>query len=288
MKKLGMAKVLVYVFLIVITLLNLFPVVVMIFTSLKGNDELISGAFSLLPRDWHFENYLQAMESGKWGLYFKNSLIVTLVVTAGSLLFNTLAGYTFARIRFRGSTIIFVCLLAGMMVPAQSIVVPQFIIMKSIPLFGHNDIWGQGGTGWLNTYYALIIPALSGSIGIFMARQFFSGFPKDLDEAGYMDGLGYFGTYLRIFLPLSGPLMATLGILKIVSVWNEFFQPLIFTNTESMRTIQLALSLFKGEFTIQYNLLMAATVLVSLPMLVAFLLFQKQFVGSIVSSGVKG
>ncbi|GIP09641.1 bicyclomycin resistance protein [Paenibacillus macerans] len=288
MKKLGMAKILVYVFLIVITLLNLFPVVVMIFTSLKGNDELISGAFSLLPRDWHFENYLKAMESGKWGLYFKNSLIVTLVVTAGSLLFNTLAGYTFARIRFRGSTIIFVCLLAGMMVPAQSIVVPQFIIMKSIPLFGHNDIWGQGGTGWLNTYYALIIPALSGSIGIFMARQFFSGFPKDLDEAGYMDGLGYFGTYLRIFLPLSGPLMATLGILKIVSVWNEFFQPLIFTNTESMRTIQLALSLFKGEFTIQYNLLMAATVLVSLPMLVAFLLFQKQFVGSIVSSGVKG
>ncbi|MEK5163723.1 carbohydrate ABC transporter permease [Paenibacillus sp. FSL R5-0527] len=283
-----MAKVLVYVFLIVITLLNLFPVVVMIFTSLKGNDELISGAFSLLPRDWHFENYQQAMESGKWGLYFKNSLIVTLVVTAGSLLFNTLAGYTFARIRFRGSTIIFVCLLAGMMVPAQSIVVPQFIIMKSIPLFGHNDIWGQGGTGWLNTYYALIIPALSGSIGIFMARQFFSGFPKDLDEAGYMDGLGYFGTYLRIFLPLSGPLMATLGILKIVSVWNEFFQPLIFTNTESMRTIQLALSLFKGEFTIQYNLLMAATVLVSLPMLAAFLLFQKQFVGSIVSSGVKG
>lgn len=288
MKKLGMAKILVYVFLIVITLFNLFPVVVMIFTSLKGNDELISGAFSLLPRDWHFENYLKAMESGKWGLYFKNSLIVTLVVTAGSLLFNTLAGYTFARIRFRGSTIIFVCLLAGMMVPAQSIVVPQFIIMKSIPLFGHNDIWGQGGTGWLNTYYALIIPALSGSIGIFMARQFFSGFPKDLDEAGYMDGLGYFGTYLRIFLPLSGPLMATLGILKIVSVWNEFFQPLIFTNTESMRTIQLALSLFKGEFTIQYNLLMAATVLVSLPMLVAFLLFQKQFVGSIVSSGVKG
>ncbi|MCM3699568.1 carbohydrate ABC transporter permease [Paenibacillus macerans] len=288
MKKLSMAKVLVYVFLIVITLLNLFPVVVMIFTSLKGNDELISGAFSLLPREWHFENYLQAMESGKWGLYFKNSLIVTLVVTAGSLLFNTLAGYTFARIRFRGSTIIFVCLLAGMMVPAQSIVVPQFIIMKSIPLFGHNDIWGQGGTGWLNTYYALIIPALSGSIGIFMARQFFSGFPKDLDEAGYMDGLGYFGTYLRIFLPLSGPLMATLGILKIVSVWNEFFQPLIFTNTESMRTIQLALSLFKGEFTIQYNLLMAATVLVSLPMLVAFLVFQKQFVGSIVSSGVKG
>lgn len=288
MKKFGLARVLVYVFLIVITLLNLFPVVIMIFTSLKGNDELISGAFSLLPRDWHFDNYLKAMESGKWGLYFKNSLVVTLVVTFGSLLFNTLAGYTFARIRFRGSTIIFVCLLAGMMVPAQSIVVPQFIIMKSIPLFGHNDIWGQGGTGWLNTYYALIIPALSGSIGIFMARQFFSAFPKDLDEAGYMDGLGYFGTYLRIFLPLSGPLMATLGILKIVSVWNEFFQPLIFTNTESMRTIQLALSLFKGEFTIQYNLLMAATVLVSLPMLVAFLLFQKQFVGSIVSSGVKG
>ena len=283
-----MTKCLITVFLIAITLLNLMPVVIMFFTSLKGNDELISGTFSLLPREWHFDNYAKAMESGKWALYFKNSLIVTLVVTAGSLLFNTLAGFTFARIRFRGSTFIFVCLLAGMMVPAQSIVVPQFIIMKSIPLFGQNDIWGQGGTGWLNTYFALIVPALSGSIGIFMARQFFASFPKDLDEAGYMDGLGYFGTYWRIFLPLSGPLLATLGILKIVSVWNEFFQPLIFTNTESMRTIQLALSLFKGEFTIQYNLLMAATVLVSLPMLAAFLLFQKQFVGSIVSSGVKG
>lgn len=288
MKLTQMSKTWLYIVLTIVTIINLVPLFFMVFTSFKGNAELVSGKLTLLPQEWHFDNYVKAMQKGNWGLYFKNSFIVTLVATAGSLFFNTLAGYTFARIRFAGSSIIFICLLVGMMVPAQAIVVPQFIIMKNIPFFGHNDMFGHGGTGWLNTYWALIVPALSGSIGIFMARQFYAGFPKDLDEAGFMDGNGYLGMYLRIYLPLSGPLLASLGILKIVSVWNDFFGPLIFTSKENMRTIQLALSVFKGEFTIQYNLLMAATMLISLPMIIAFFVFQKQFVGSIVSSGVKG
>jgi len=277
-----------YIVLILITTANLIPIFIVLFTSLKSDAEMVTGHLTLLPQEWHLDNYINAMTATAWGKYFKNSLIVTLVATFGSLFFNTLAGYTFARIRFAAKELLFICLLVGLMVPQQAIIVPQFIIMKSIPFFGHNDLFGNGGTGWLNTYYALIVPALSGSIGIFMARQFYSTFPKELDEAGYMDGNGYFGMYMRIFLPLSGPLLASLGILKIVSVWNDFFGPLIYTNTESMRTIQLGLQVFQGEYTVKYNELMAATIVVSIPMILAFVLFQKHFVASLISTSVKG
>ncbi|MFE5321632.1 carbohydrate ABC transporter permease [Paenibacillus sp. NPDC056579] len=264
------------------------PLLIMIFTSLKGDAEIANTAGSLLPKDWKFENYLLAMQSGKWGVYFQNSIIVTVCAVGGSLLFNTLSGYTFARIDFKGREVIFIALLLGLMVPPQVTIITQFIILKSVPLFGGNDWLGSGGQGLLDSYWALIIPELSGSFGIFLSRQFYLGFPKEMDEAASIDGSGIFRSFWTIYLPLSGPLLATLGILKTVHVWNDFFHPLIYTNSEMMRTIQLGLQMFHGQYEIKFNLLMAASVVVSLPLCIAFFVFQRYFVQSMISTSVKG
>ncbi|WP_420819481.1 carbohydrate ABC transporter permease [Paenibacillus thalictri] len=278
----------VYAVLAIFSLAMVLPFVVMIFTSFKGDEEFSLGTNHLLPMNWHPENFMRAMMMTDWATYFKNSVVVTCLAVIGSLFFNSLAGYTFARLAFKGRDVLFIILLIGLMVPPQVTIIPQFLIMKSIPLFGGNDLFGQGGTGWLDSYYALVIPELSGSFGIFLARQFYLQFPRALDDAAHMDGAGYFRTFLQIYLPQSGPLMATLGIFKTVSVWNDFFHPLIYTTSETMRTVQLGLQVFNGEYRIQYNLLMAATLIVSLPLIAMFFIFQKQFIKSLVSSSVKG
>ena len=277
-----------YVVLFAVSLTMIAPLLVMVFTSLKGNSELANMSATLLPKEWAFGNYAQAMGSGNWGQYFKNSIIVTVVTVAGSLLFNTMSGYAFARLSFRGRDALFIVLLLGLMVPPQVTVLTQFIILKSVPLFGGNDIFGQGGIGWLDSYFALIVPELSGAIGIFLARQYYLSFPKEMDEAARVDGSGAFGSFIRIYLPLSGPIIATLVILKTVYMWNDFFHPLIYTSSESMRTVQLGLQMFHGQYDIKLNLLMAASVVVSLPLVAAFFMFQRYFIESLVSTSVKG
>ncbi|WP_435166130.1 carbohydrate ABC transporter permease [Paenibacillus glycanilyticus] len=277
-----------YFVLVLISAITVLPLLIAFFTSMKGDAEFSLGAMSLLPETWHLDNYAKALQKGDWPTYFKNTAIVTIVVVIGSLLINSLSGFTFARISFKGNQPIFLAMLAGMMVPAQVVIIPQFLIMKSIPLFGGNNFVGSGGNGWLDSYYALIIPELAGAFGIFMARQFYLQFPKALDEAAFIDGAGYLRLFFTIYLPQSGPLVATLGIFKFVSVWNDFFHPLIYTNSESMRTLQLGLQVFRGEHGVQYNLLMAASLLVSLPIIVMFFVFQKQFIRSVMASSVKG
>lgn len=286
--KLRSAGLLLTAALAVVSALMIAPLLIMIFTSLKGNAEIANTAGSLLPKEWKFENYVLAMQAGNWGVYFKNSIIVTVLAVGGSLIFNSLSGYTFARVSFRGRDIIFVALLLGLMVPPQVTIITQFIMLKSVPLFGGNDLFGQGGQGWLDSYYALIVPELSGSLGIFLARQFYLGFPREMDEAASIDGSGIFRSFWKIYLPLSGPLLATLGILKTVHVWNDFFHPLVYTNSEAMRTIQLGLQVFHGQYEIKFNLLMAASVIVSLPLCIAFFVFQRHFVQSLISTSVKG
>ncbi|RXZ78381.1 carbohydrate ABC transporter permease [Paenibacillaceae bacterium] len=288
MKHTNTERWLAYLFLGLTAAVTIIPFLTILFTSLKGDNEFALGSVSLFPSSWHPENFMRALQMADWGLFFKNSIIITAAALVGSLIINTLAGYTFARIRFAGGTFLFLLLLIGLMVPAQVTIIPQFLIMKSIPLFGGNDWLGQGGNGWLDSYYALIVPELAGAFGVFMARQFYSQFPRALDDAAYIDGASYLRLFFSVYLPLSGPLLATLGIFKFVAVWNDFFHPLIYTNSPSMRTIQLGLQVFRGEFSVHYNLLMAASLLVSIPIVIMFFLFQKQFIRSVVSNSVKG
>lgn len=287
-KKNNALKILTIVILSIWGIITLLPIIFVIFTAFKTDPEISLSGFKWLPSSFtNFENFIQAWYMGDWLGYFKNSVIITVVVVAGSLVINSLAGYAFARLDFKGKNILFMAVLMGMMVSPQSIIIPQFVMLRSFPLVGGNNILGQGGTGLLDSYAALIIPFLAGSFGIFLCRQFYSTFPRELDEAARIDGCGPVKTYIYIFLPMSKTILATLTILKGVSTWNDFFYPLILTSSEKMKTVQLGLQMFRGSTATHYNWLMAATLITSIPMVILYFCAQKYFVQGIASTGMK-
>jgi multiple sugar transport system permease protein len=259
----------------------------MISTSLKSTEELASIAFTLLPREASFDNYAAAMQRGSWLKYFWNSFYVTFVTVFISLFINSIAGYSFARLRFRGRDALFIVSLVGLMIPPQTTMIPVFIMLRHFPLAGGNDFFGQGGLGLVNTYAGLIIPFIAGSYGVFLFRQFYLNFPHSLDDAAEIDGLGKVKTFYLIYVPLSKPVFATLGALKATQTWNEYIWPLIITTTDEMKTVQLALSFFRDEYEIQWNYLMAATAIITLPLILIYLFSQKYFVEGIVTTGIK-
>lgn len=175
-----------------------------------------------------------------------------------------------------------------MMVPMQTVMIPIYLKVKSIPLAGGNNILGQGGTGLLNTTWGVIAPLLAGAFGLFLCRQFFANFPTSLDEAAKIDGCSNIRTFFRIYLPLSKPVLATLAILKFTDGWNQYTWPLIITNSDEGRTLQLALAMFRGSSVIKWDLLMAGTIITCIPVLIIFLALQKYYVQGIVTSGLKG
>lgn len=269
------------------SLVMLIPVIMMFVTSMKTMEEIKSPVFHLLPKEVSFRNYADAMSNGIWPVYFRNSLLITGAAVLFSLLFNSIAGYAFARLNFRGSKVMFLFLMMGLMMPPQVTMLPTFLIMAKFPLMGGNDVFGNGGTGLVNTYAGLVIPLVSGSYGVFLCKQFYENFPRSLDEAAMIDGAGKWRTYFTIYLPNSKAILATLGLLKAVSVWNDYMWPLVMTNSERMKTVQLALTMFKTDSGIMWNQMMAAAVLVALPMFVLFLCAQKYFIQGIVTSGLK-
>lgn len=271
----------------VVSLLVLLPIIMMISTSLKTTGEINSAVFHFLPERFNLDNYVEAMSTGSWLIYFRNSLIITITSIVFSLLFNSIAGYAFARLKFRGSKILFTFLLVGLMMPPQVTMLPTFLIMAKFPLMGGNDILGFGGSGLMNTLPGVIIPLVSGSFGIFLCKQFYENFPRSLDEAAMIDGASKWKTYFSIYIPNSKVILATLALLKGSAVWNDYLWPLVMTNSESMRTVQLALTMFRDESTVRWGPMMAAATLISLPMIVLFLFAQKYFVQGIVSTGLK-
>ncbi|MDD3336137.1 MAG: carbohydrate ABC transporter permease [Eubacteriales bacterium] len=275
--------------LIVLALVWLVPVVFVLLSSFKTDAEMTLRKFSWLPLTWNFDNYVNAFSvpGYQWSRYFGNSTYVTIISVAGSIAFNSMAGYALARLKFRFRNAIFIVFLTGMMIPPQSIILPQFLIMNGIPLLGNNNWMGQGGSGLLNSLWAIIIPQLCGAFGIFMCRQFYLSFPQSLDDAARIDGCTEFKIYSKIYLPQSTTLLATLTIVKTISVWNDFFYPLIMTTTSDKRTVQLALQVFKGANTSRWNWIMAITLVTILPTLFIFMVAQKYFVQSVASSGMK-
>lgn len=266
-----------------------FPFLVMASVSLQSMDQVYAPELRMLPRPAQFENYPRALTNGDWGRYLLNSLYVSGMATAISLFINAMTGYAFARIEFPFRRALFVLVLAGMMIPPQVTLVPLFILMKQFPLLGGNDILGQGGSGLVDTFAGLILPYAAGSFGVFLCRQFYVMFPKELDEAAKMDGCGRFHAFRSIYLPLSGPVLGALAVLKFTGSWNEYTWPLVMTNTGADRitTVQLALTRFRNEGEIFWNELMAATLVSSLVILIVFLLMQKHFVSGLMAGSVK-
>lgn len=275
-------------FLVVLCLVIGVPFLMAISVSLQTMPEINAPKITLIPETAQWQNYADAMHNGNWGLYLKNSAVITIVTVVISLVINSMSGYVFARIPFRGSNALFLLILVGMMIPAQVTLIPVFRLVVAWPLAGGNDIFGQGGTGLYNTAAGLILPYIAGSFGVFLCRQFYVGFPRELDDAAQIDGCGRFGQFLRIYLPLSGPVLASLGVLKFTGTWNEYMWPLVMTSGEGLRTVQIALTMFRDESEIKWNLLMAATIVGSMPIYVVFFFAQKHFVSGLLAGSVKG
>ena len=273
---------------LIVVLVVTFPFVVMVSISLQSKAELFSTTPILIPEKLLFSNYSDAMKTANWGRYFFNSFFIAAVVTAVSLVINSMAGYVFARIKFRFSKPLFIIVLAGMMIPPQVTMIPVFSMLRSFPLVNGNDILGNGGSGLIDTYAGMILPFRAGSFGVFLCRQYYISFPRELDDAAKVDGCGRIRSFFSIYLPLSKPVLASLGVLKFTGTWNEYTWPLIMARSDSMKTVQVALTLFRNESEIRWNLMMAATILISLSVYIVFGCAQKHFVNGILAGSVKG
>ncbi len=266
-----------YFMMITIALFTVIPFVWMVIASLHPSHGNLPSPAHLIPKVWHWENYrvVFSMDAAPFVRFFWNTLLVAVCVVFGQLAICSLAGYGFARLHFPGRDLLFFLFLATMMIPGQVTMIPAFLIVRSF--------------GWLNTYWALIIPGISSAFGIFLLRQFFITLPKDLDDAARLDGCGDLSIYWRIALPLSRPALATLGAFAFISTWTDFFWPLLVTSTTGMRTLEVGLSLFKDSFgNTNWPLQMAASVLVLFPVLMVFLFTQRFFVQGIALTGLKG
>ena len=204
-----------------------------------------------------------------------NSLFVALLTTIGQVLFASMAGYAFARLKFWGRDVLFLIILITMLIPPQVNIIPLFFLMRELHL--------------IDTYWALILPGLFGGFGIFMMRQYFLGYPKDLEEAAKIDGCNLFESFFKIALPLALPTVVTLALFTFVTTWNSFMWPLISTNSESMRTLPVGLAIFKGSFReiTLWGELLACSVICTVPVIGVFLLGKKYFINDIMQGGVK-
>jgi multiple sugar transport system permease protein len=241
-----------------------------------------------IPTEPNLDNYRRFFKEQRVGRYFFNSAFVAISVTILQLFVSSLAAYCFAKRRFPGRDFIFLALLGSMMIPGQVTIIPQYIIMKHIPLFGENDILGNGGHGWLDSYWGLILPHAFSAFTIFLLRQYMQTSPNDLLDAARVDGASEFRIYSQIVMPLCVPALAALAIFIFSYHWDEFYWPLIVVSSEDLRTLPLGLALFVVQNRTVWDLLMAGAVVATLPVLVVFLIFQRHFVRGIAMSGMKG
>jgi multiple sugar transport system permease protein len=263
------------------------PFLWMVLTALKSPAEVAT--FSWLPSSLHFENFVIAMQAAPFPKYFLNSLLLTVGETALTLVFCTMAGYALAQLPIRGAKGFLNYFILLMMVPFQIILVPLFLLVKSVPLFGGNDIFGQGGTGWLNTWWALIVPLAMAPLFTFLARQFYVTLPPELADAARVDGVGEIGIFFRIMTPLVGPALVTIGVFQVEAAWNAFLWPLIVTSTDDLRPLQVGLAIFSQDpLNVQWTYLMAGATLATVPMIIVFLFAQRRFVEGMASAGLKG
>ncbi len=255
-----------------LSLVMLTPMVWMVVTAVSTQAE--SRQFPPgLPASIQWSNFSDVWTGSPFGQWLVNTAIVSGVVVISNLVLCSLAGYAFARVRFRGSGLAFMLLLATLMVPFQVVLIPTLLIVKSFGLIDHLG--------------ALIVPNLVTAFGVFMMRQFFLALPPDLEEAARIDGASRLGVFWKILVPLMGPPLATLAILTFLSIWNDFLWPLVAIQSPDSMTMQLGLSTFRGAHLTNWPLLMAATLMSQLPVIVLFLAGQRVFVRSIASSGIK-
>lgn len=256
-------------------------------TSLQPNKDIFTIPLHWIPVHITFQHYVEAFTTVPFGRYFLNSLILSLSGVATNLFFGSLAGYAFARMVFRGRQAMFRVLLTSMMVPGVVTLIPTFIIIRSFPLVGGNNLLGQGGTGLLNNFLAVILPGAAGAFAVFMMRQFFLTLPMELGEAAKIDGAGEFRVFWQVYLPLCKPALATLGIFTFQGGWNNFLWPLIVFTNGQLATVQMGLQAFSYNHNTDFGPLMAASIVVMLPIIIVFIYAQKYMTQGISFTGTR-
>ena len=266
--------VLIYVALSLGAFLMAAPLLLMVLTSFKTAGEALRVPPTLFPASPTLNSYRTVLTEAPFFTWFRNSVVVSVSVTALVLFTSSLAGYIFAKFSFPGRNLLFVLLLVTLMVPFPVILVPIYLIVSKL--------------GLLNSLLALIVPGMVSAFGIFLMRQFAAAIPDDLIDAARIDGASEFMIYWKLIRPQLGPAFATLGIFTFMATWNDYLWPLVAINDQDKMTLPLALAFFNTSRTTRYDLVMAASVLVVLPIIIVFLFFQRQFINARVLSGLKG
>ncbi len=264
----------VYTLLIGYAVITLIPFLWALSASFKPLAEIVGGENSLIPKQFTLENYRQIFLAEPLFLrWLLNSVAIAVSVTGLNLLFNSLAGYALARLAFRGKQLWWLLILAVLAVPAQVTLMPTFLILKTF--------------GWLNSYQGMIVPSMVNATFIFMMRQFFLNFPQELEEAAALDGLGRFGTFWYIVLPLAKPALAAQTILVFMGSWNKFLLPVVILFEPEMFTLPLGLNTFKGQYISYWNQIMAASMIFTLPVLAIYIFFNRYFIQGVTFTGGK-
>ncbi len=264
----------IYILLILIAALMLVPFVWMISASFKMNKDVFTFPIEWIPSNPRPQNYIDIWTRIPLLTFIKNTAFLTVVVTLLQVLTSSFAAYAFAKLQFKGKNILFLGYIATIAVPWQAYMVPQFMMMRA---------WHLN-----NTHLAIILLQAFSAFGVFLMKQFYEGVPTELCEAARIDGLSEYGIYAKIMLPLSLPAVSTLVIFTFVNTWNDFLGPLIYLTKNELKTIQIGLRMFISQYSAEYGLIMAASVIALIPVLIVFLSLQKYFVQGIASTGLKG
>lgn len=254
------------------SLLMMAPFAWMLTTSLKSIDQVNNPPY-FFPNQWEWANYPQAMNSAPFAKYYLNTIVMTAGIVIGHVVLDTLAAYALARLRFPGRNIIFMALVATMLVPAFLTVLPAFDLVIRL--------------GWYNSYTALILPRVADVFGIVVMRSYLMSLPRELDEAAAIDGASRMQTLRLVLLPLCTPAIASVTVFSFLFAWNDFLWPLLVTNDDEYRVIQLGLSAFTNKYGPYPHYLMAGTVIAAIPAIVIFLFLQRNLVAGLASTGVK-
>ncbi len=251
-----------------------FPFFWMVVTSFKSLLEAGSPEITLLPKEWRWENFLEAFRAAPFATYFANSFFVSFTVTAGVIVTSLAAGYAFARLEFPGRKVLFALFLATMMVPFEITLIPNFALVQKL--------------GWYNQYAALIVPWCANAFSIFLMRQAFLGLPADYFDAAKVDGCGHLRFLAWIAAPLVKPAVVTVGLFAFLGSYNSLIWPLVVTGEERMRVVQVGLTVFSGAEGVRINLLMCASTIVILPTVALYFAAQRYFLESAIGAGIKG
>ncbi len=263
-----------YAVLTIAALFMVVPFVWMLSTSLKADQYVLTMPPQFLPDPVTLESYTRLAELFPIGRMVFNSFFAAIVTLLGQLVTCSMAAYAFARMRFRGSGLLFLLYLATLMVPQQVTITPLFILVRYL--------------GWINSYPGLILPGIFSAFGTFLLRQFFLTLPRELEEAAFLDGASHWTVFTRVIVPLAGPALATLAVFAFMASWNAFLWPLFVVNDLELMTLPVGLATLHGRYLTQWNLVMAGSVIAVVPMLIVYLFAQRYFVQGVVLSGIKG